>query len=115
MAARCRSRCARARTGRTRSRHRSRDGPRTGPLARSGAKDPVPVIDRATFDRQRELAKLGRLLALQPERLGDLDAADLRTVREALSSSLFDAGRPALRRVASASKLLPNGTVARVG
>ncbi|HEX5058672.1 MAG TPA: hypothetical protein VFV99_04890 [Kofleriaceae bacterium] len=68
-------------------------------------------------DRRGELVKLARVLDLPPDVLAHLalDADSLRSVREALSASLFDASRPTMQRVAKASKLLPNGTVARVG
>ena len=68
-------------------------------------------------DRNGELVKLARVLDLEPDVLAQLalDASNLRAVREALSASLFDASRPTLARVAKASKLLPNGTAARVG
>lgn len=81
-------------------------------LARRGQKGVVSVIDR-----RAEVVKLARVLDLPPDVLAHLalDATALRSVREALSASLFDASRPTLQRVAKASKLLPNGTVARVG
>lgn len=78
----------------------------------------MSATNLTTIERQRELAKLARVLATEPDalaKLSSLDAESLRVVREALSASLFDAGRPTLKRVASASKLLPNNTVARVG
>ncbi|HEY5926726.1 MAG TPA: hypothetical protein VIV11_33800 [Kofleriaceae bacterium] len=68
-------------------------------------------------DRRGELVKLARVLDLEPDVLAQLalDADSLRTVRESLSATLFDASRPTLQRVAKASKLLPNGTAAKVG
>jgi hypothetical protein len=68
-------------------------------------------------DRRAEVVKLARVLDLEPDVLSPLalDADGLRSVREALSASLFDASRPTLQRVAKASKLLPNGTAAKVG
>jgi hypothetical protein len=44
-----------------------------------------------------------------------LEADDLRAVREAISARLFDDARPVLQRVATGSRLLPTGLVAKVG
>jgi len=60
-----------------------------------------------------ELAKLAHLGITTD--LHGLDAADVRAVREAVSARLFDDARPTLQRVATGSRLLPTGLVARVG
>ena len=67
--------------------------------------------------RRGELVKLGRLLGVDPDAMsyvGALDAAGVRAVREALSARLFDDAKPMLQRVARGSKVLPNGTTARI-
>lgn len=63
-----------------------------------------------TLERGAEVTKLARLLGVEPKELDYLDAipaAALRTFRDQLTDRLFsgDAGR--LRRVATASKLVP--------
>lgn len=64
-----------------------------------------------------EILKLERLLGLAPGELGflaDVDPAELRTLRERATDSLFDQGAQSLNRLASAAKLLPSGLVANV-
>lgn len=67
--------------------------------------------------RRRELATLARILDVSPGELAhiSLEAEALQAIRMAMSATLFDATRPMLRRVASASKLLPERSVAKIG
>ncbi len=66
--------------------------------------------------RRGEIVKLERVLGNQElGYLDELDAAGLRTLREALSARLFDDAKPVLQRVATGSKLLPTSLVAKVG
>ena len=65
-----------------------------------------------------ENIKLARLLGVQPDELTylkALDAGQLRSLRLRLTNSLFDETGASFRRVATASKLLPNGMVALIG
>ncbi|HKY91011.1 MAG TPA: hypothetical protein VJM11_08225 [Nevskiaceae bacterium] len=65
-----------------------------------------------------ERIKLGRLFGVAPESLGylaDLDADQLRDLRQHLTDSLFDRTKASFQRVAAASRLLPNGLVALIG
>lgn len=62
------------------------------------------------LDRQAELTKLSRVLAVEPEALAFLDAASvdaLREFRQAATHTLFDDGRETFRRIAKLSRLLP--------
>ncbi len=64
-----------------------------------------------------EILKLERLLGLGDGELGflaDVDPAELRTLRERATDSLFDQGAHSLNRLAAAAKLLPSGLVANV-
>ena len=68
--------------------------------------------------RHIELAKLARALPGAPAItavVAPLDGSQLRILREAVTSALYDDARSTLTRVAKASKLLPNGSTARVG
>jgi hypothetical protein len=65
-----------------------------------------------------ERIKLGRLFGVAPKALdylAPLDADQLRGLRQHLTDSLFDRTKASFQRVASASKLLPNGLVALIG
>lgn len=69
-------------------------------------------------DEMAETTKLSRLLEVDEERLAylaPLGAEGLRDLRERVSATLYDDTRPMLERVASSSKLLPNGLVATLG
>lgn len=62
------------------------------------------------LDRQAELTKLSRVLAVEPEALAFLDGASvagLREFRQAATHTLFDDGRETFRRLAKLSRLLP--------
>ncbi|WP_435158547.1 hypothetical protein [Amycolatopsis sacchari] len=64
-----------------------------------------------------EIRKLARVLGVAPERfsyLRDVPAADLRLLRDQVTSVLFDAHRGALERMAGASRLLPTPLLARM-
>jgi hypothetical protein len=63
--------------------------------------------------RRAELVKLSHLIG-RPVDL-PLEADELRELRERVSARLFDDARPFLQRVATGSRLLPSGLVARVG
>lgn len=63
--------------------------------------------------RRAELVKLAHLIGRDIP--SDLDATELRALRERLSARLFDDARPVLQRVATGSRLLPTALVARVG
>ncbi|MCX5745231.1 MAG: hypothetical protein NT062_22330 [Proteobacteria bacterium] len=66
--------------------------------------------------REIELAKLARVFGTSELPFVDgHDAAGLRALRERISATLFDDARPMLLRVAKASRLLPNASVAKVG
>ncbi len=65
-----------------------------------------------------EIVKLARLVGCPPDELGyleQLDAQDLRDLREQVTGVLFDADRHMLGRVAAASKLLPAKLAATIG
>ena len=70
------------------------------------------------FEREAEVAKIARVLGVEVARLGYLERLavdDLRALRDRLSNALYDDTRPMLTRVAAGSRLLPGGTVARIG
>jgi hypothetical protein len=73
----------------------------------------------AATDSRSEVAKLARLLGLDgPESLAYLDrvpAPELRDYREAVTDLLYDDDRAALQRAADAARLLPAGTLAKIG
>jgi hypothetical protein len=65
-----------------------------------------------------EILKLARLLDIDPDRLGYLEAVpadDLRRLRDKTTDRLFDADGHALQRVAAASRLLPAPLAASIG
>ncbi|AXB48703.1 hypothetical protein A4R43_21855 [Amycolatopsis albispora] len=69
------------------------------------------------MDSRAEVLKLARLLGADHERLSFLakvDARELRRLRERMTDVLFDANLPMLRRMASASKLLPGAVTAKI-
>jgi len=71
----------------------------------------------ARLEAAAEVLKLERLLGLgdgELDFLAGIDAAELRTLRERVTDSLFDAGASSLTRLAAAAKLLPSGLVASV-
>ncbi|MEZ4233571.1 MAG: hypothetical protein R3B89_30615 [Polyangiaceae bacterium] len=62
------------------------------------------------MDRQAELTKLARVLAVEPGDLAFLEGArvsSLREFRRAATHTLFDDGRETFRRLAKLSRLLP--------
>jgi molybdenum cofactor biosynthesis enzyme len=64
-----------------------------------------------------EIMKLARLLDVDADALGfleALDVAEIRELRRQISDCLFDADQDQLTRVASASKLLPSTLVAAI-
>ncbi|GHF79906.1 hypothetical protein FHX82_005829 [Amycolatopsis bartoniae] len=64
-----------------------------------------------------EIRKLARVLGAPPERfayLRDVPVADLRLLRDQVTSALFDAHLGALERMAGASKLLPSPLLAKL-
>lgn len=64
-----------------------------------------------------EIRKLARVLGVPPERLAYLDglpAADLRVLRDKVTTALFDAHLGVLERMAGASKLLPSPLLAKM-
>lgn len=67
--------------------------------------------------RRRELAALARILGVSVDEVAHLalEAEALQTVRSSVSAALFDASRPVLKRVAAASRLLPDRSVAAIG
>ncbi len=70
------------------------------------------------LENRAEIAKLARLLARDVDELDYLTqvpADDVRRLREQVTEVLFNAGGPALGRLAAASKLLPIGLVATMG
>ena len=70
-----------------------------------------------TLERRAEIQKLARLLQVEPEHLGYLDAIDhreLRALRERTTDSLFDGDRRRLQRLAAGSPLLPTPILATV-
>lgn len=67
--------------------------------------------------RQAEILKLARVLGSKPEQLQALDKLDvqtLRTLRERVTASLFDADRHLFQRVAAATKLVPVAVAALI-
>lgn len=70
------------------------------------------------MSEQAEILKLARLIDREPEQLAYLahvPAGDLRALREQVTETLFTAHEGTLRRLATASKLLPTGLVASLG
>jgi hypothetical protein len=70
------------------------------------------------LENRAEIAKLARLLGRDVDDLGYLTAVpadDVRRLRDQVTEVLFNAGGPALGRLAAASKLLPIGLVATMG
>jgi len=71
-----------------------------------------------TLQAHAEVIKLARLLQREPATLAYLEALsleDLRALRERTTEALFDAQSGSLRRLASASRLLPVGLNASMG
>lgn len=71
-----------------------------------------------TLEVRAELLKLARLLGRAPDELAYLEAlgvTELVSLREQVTETLFDSHLGALRRLASASRLLPVGVVAQLG
>lgn len=71
----------------------------------------------ARLESAAEVLKLERLLGLGEGELGflaDVDATELRTLRERATDSLFDTGAQSLTRVAAAARLLPSGMLATI-
>ena len=71
-----------------------------------------------TLARKAEIIKLARVLRVKPSDLSFLyamQARDIRAFREAASARLFDADAARLKRVATASKLLPVALIALIG
>jgi hypothetical protein len=70
-------------------------------------------------ESRAEAAKLGRLLGVgDPGELAFLlgvPAGELREYREAVTDLLYDEDRELLQRAADAARLLPAGTLARIG
>jgi hypothetical protein len=70
------------------------------------------------LDTEAEVLKLARLLQCDPERLSYLErvpAQDIHALREQVTEMLFTAHDGILRRLATASRLLPVGVVASIG
>lgn len=70
-----------------------------------------------TLAARAEVIKLARALAVEPERLDFLreaPAADVRRFRERLMAELDAPHRPMFRKLAGASKLLPNALTAKI-
>ncbi len=64
----------------------------------------------STLAQHAEILKLARIVGAKPEQLESLtrlDAPTIRTLRERISASLFDADRHLFQRVATATKLVP--------
>jgi AcrR family transcriptional regulator len=64
-----------------------------------------------------EIRKLARVLGVSPDRFGylrDVPAADVRLLREQMTSTLFDAHLGVLERMAGASRLLPSPVLAKM-
>jgi hypothetical protein len=69
------------------------------------------------MDPDAEILKLARVLGVPPERLDYLrgvPVADLRLLRDQVTSALFDAHLGVLERMAGASKLLPSPLLAKL-
>ncbi len=72
----------------------------------------------AALEGRAEIAKLARLLALEPGALEYLEAAgpdDIARYREQATNLLYDADRVRLKRMADASRLLPSQVLATIG
>ncbi len=66
------------------------------------------------LERSAEILKLARTLETSADGLdylGELTAAELRELREAIAASLYDRGGAALHAVASAAKLVPSSVI----
>jgi hypothetical protein len=75
-------------------------------------------VSRQSLEVRAELLKLARLLGQAPDELAYLEAVsvvELRQLREQITETLFDSHLGALKRLASASRLLPVGVVAQMG
>lgn len=75
-------------------------------------------MSASSITHRAELVKLGRVLGRSPDALDHVAALgvpELRMLRDAISSRLFDDARPMLQRVATGARLLPNALTARVG
>ncbi|MBK1789247.1 hypothetical protein [Prauserella cavernicola] len=73
------------------------------------------ALDR--LEARAEVLKLARVLGVEPQSLTylhDVASADIRRLREQATDTLFDANLGALRRMATASKLLPAGPLASI-
>jgi hypothetical protein len=69
------------------------------------------------MSQDTEIRKLARVLGAPPARFGYLrqvPVADLRQLRDQVTSSLFDAHRGMLEKMAGASRLLPSPLLARI-
>jgi hypothetical protein len=65
-----------------------------------------------------EVMKLARLLGREPDELAYLERLapdDLRTLRDSVTETLYDAHGSALSRLAAASRLLPASLTATIG
>lgn len=72
----------------------------------------------AAVEDRAEVLRLARLLRKQPAELAfllEVDDADLRVFRDQVTESLFDAHTGVIKRLGSASKLLPNPIIAKIG
>jgi hypothetical protein len=72
----------------------------------------------ATLERRAEIAKLARLLELDPgafEYLEAVEPAEIARYREQATDLLYDADRVRLKRMADASRLLPVQVLAAIG
>jgi hypothetical protein len=72
----------------------------------------------AKSDTRSEIAKLARLLHVEEDSLdylGGVPAKELREYRERVVDLLYDDDREQLSRAAEASRLLPAGTLAKIG
>lgn len=70
------------------------------------------------IELRAEILKLARLLGFQPEEVGYLSAlpaSEVSQLREQVTELLFDSHLGALKRLASASRLLPVALVAQMG
>lgn len=73
---------------------------------------PTPPVDAPP-----EIQRLARVLEVEPHELdflSDVGESDLRTFREQVTDTLFDAHTPLLRRLATAAKLLPAPVSAKI-
>lgn len=65
--------------------------------------------------RRAEILKLGRVLRIEPDQLGYLDAVDpkaIRTLRERISDQLFEGDRALFQRIVASNRLVPAGLAA---